>query len=1140
MATALPSLAIAFVAHSAEPAAQPTLAIAFVAHSAEAQANLSFSAVMILHPLEPDHINVNSVLIEYAVGGSIPCAMAGLPAAYLVFPDPKLNRAGILSVTSEAGPYPGSTIAGGSNLGRLLPVQSGEYTIGAEDAVLLVKESGLAGKATYVWRNDADGADTYRGVDDPRYWWGFHDGKWAALLSSKNTSAAYHRATNRVLLYAGNNITSVGKIGVGYRQPDDRYDDWTFPGNTNTEKTFAAGDHGLAAVELPEGRIMLVQRVDGNAGGPTYDFDVYHSEDGITITNVASSIVERYDASTAAVHATAAQIRLAVSGEYIRLCFATTANNLVTYVSQDRGMSWKRLVDSNALPSPFTMANSGDADDPVPFDLVGVNDRGDFILFYRTGTYQVARQIAHQDEDWTVPGVLTFALLDTTLYVKTISMVRCPTYVWIFVYGYDADGVSGGEHEWMMLRVPHGGYLSLGNEWQRQNRSEQDGAAAYPGRLKTIWGGSQFVFWGSAKDETTGTDTTKGSCWLMGQWSNRSVGARPPSDSFASYQAKDLMQIWWVCQQLEPSVGALTTWTKATVGTGVATASQEYMTLTGSAAADAVNYSFVFGADNGWGTVGIAVVYLWEVGLDAGDSTHTAPDVGLVLKASDGVNQWFVTIQHGPATTRLIDSVAASTVADLAIVVDNGSAQLTRFRLAVAVVSGTLTAQIAAFDYATGLWVTASGAITTAAAAGTSVKFGHLGQTQGTQMRSYWREAAVMLESSNDAAGQREMGFVNPDDLMDQVCSPASSVPYQISNGIEVAWGGSGAAVGDTFDIDVAFVFGVEGMMTDSPRLAWRSGGADPQVAQTLIFDAGAVNGTAKTWTHDSIVVVGTTDREIVVDYDNDPAFGSPTAGGTVSMDAFGTGGVALAVSAMTATRDQEIDIDTTEVRFTKGELASTPSRAYYVRVTSGSAVGKTWKITEHPVLGKLVCGDEQSLIAQGLSAGDNLVVFADRGALVYAATVQGERYMRLRMLDTDTATGDHRLGAIVPNMHHPLTVPLEWAHTDNEQPNVTMYRTQGAVQWGYEEGPPQRTIISRIVGDASQRDRDQLRYQLRLAGYEVRPIGLVMDSLRPVDSVMYGRIVSGSQLDNAGYFQDSSGVIRAAGDLSFTFTEEP
>ena len=159
---------------------------------------------------------------------------------------------------------------------------------------------------------------------------------------------------------------------------------------------------------------------------------------------------------------------------------------------------------------------------------------------------------------------------------------------------------------------------------------------------------------------------------------------------------------------------------------------------------------------------------------------------------------------------------------------------------------------------------------------------------------------------------------------------------------------------------------------------------------------------------------------------------------------------------------------------------------------------------------------------------------------MVYSAEAK-RRFMRLRFPNEQTADTNHRLGGIVAGTKHEITVPMEWSFDDNEQPNISRHRTRSAVSWAYVEGPPQRTIQGRLVGDVN-RFRMKLRNLIRqTTRYEFRPLGLVIDGDRLVDpeSVFYGRFVSGSSLDNAGWYKDSANVWRSAGDLSLKLEEE-
>jgi hypothetical protein len=145
---------------------------------------------------------------------------------------------------------------------------------------------------------------------------------------------------------------------------------------------------------------------------------------------------------------------------------------------------------------------------------------------------------------------------------------------------------------------------------------------------------------------------------------------------------------------------------------------------------------------------------------------------------------------------------------------------------------------------------------------------------------------------------------------------------------------------------------------------------------------------------------------------------------------------------------------------------------------------------------------------------------------------------MRIRLADTDTAEGYHQLGTIVAGVSIDVDVPMDWAHTDNEQPNVTSYRTKSGIAWAFQEGPSQRTIEGRVVGDA-ERWREKFRNMMRQIGYEGKACALVLNADQTPETLMLGRVKSGASLDQAGWYRDSFGIMRTAGDLSLTFVEE-
>jgi hypothetical protein len=166
------------------------------------------------------------------------------------------------------------------------------------------------------------------------------------------------------------------------------------------------------------------------------------------------------------------------------------------------------------------------------------------------------------------------------------------------------------------------------------------------------------------------------------------------------------------------------------------------------------------------------------------------------------------------------------------------------------------------------------------------------------------------------------------------------------------------------------------------------------------------------------------------------------------------------------------------------------------------------------------------------------VLIFAPHGVKRFAST-PSENYMRIRVADTDTAEGFHQIGTVLLGRALDVSVPLEWQHTDDEQPNVTQYRTKGGLAWAFTEGPPQRTIAARVVGDR-ERWRERFRGLMRQISYEQKPVALVLDAARANETLLLGRVRSGSTLDNAAFYVDSAGKTRPVGDLSLTFVEEP
>jgi len=419
------------------------------------------------------------------------------------------------------------------------------------------------------------------------------------------------------------------------------------------------------------------------------------------------------------------------------------------------------------------------------------------------------------------------------------------------------------------------------------------------------------------------------------------------------------------------------------------------------------------------------------------------------------------------------------------------------------------------------------------------VYFGQLDQNAvHPTIDSYWREVGVLKGDAKYADG----ASANPDALIGMV---ATLDPAYVAGGRSVVWGGSGGNKGDSYTAGLDYAHGAESIFHPSPRIYWEGA---TNGGQQIILDA----GEDKVWQVSDIALIGINSRFWVLDFDDDPGFLSATGTRYIYADMFVLTAKPEVVSFTGATMQwtqpasQEIIID--------GAL-----NGKTIAFTSGALNGKSYKVKKD--LGNnrvhLDTGGP-TLAALGLIAGDKFLVFGDMAISPVNEPDTLHRYLRLRPSTTTTPLlVPPRLGSVVIGTSMEIRVPLDWEQTDSEQPNITTYSSRSAVQWTYIEGPPQRTFVGRMVGDAL-RNREEFRSRLRwLAQYSHRPVVLVLDDSdyapdmpgvpivtapKGLGTAIYGRITSGSQQDDSAWYIDSANgvqVNRKAGDLSLVIVEE-
>lgn len=1043
-----------------------------------------------------------------AEGSDTGVCMAGLPEQYFVVPDPWIPE--LISATSEAGASPGVTVPGDDPQGRLVPVQSGTLSDLAVPVSYVLSASGGPETAEFVWVDTGTGGN-YKGKDDIRHFSGFHS-PFTTTPGSDNNAAVYAANFRRVLALGISGTT----LYVRYRDIDTtRYDDWTQTTYT-LRKAVEAGEHSLAACPLPDGGLLIAVRI-ASTSGPGSDFDIYRSDDGgLTWDLVSRQILFRFTTNVDAQHLDV-QIRMSIAGEFIRLCWVKDGGSDVeTVLSRDRGASWQAL---DTL-TPAASGIQGDADDVMPCDIVGIDDAGSFIASIALANGTIGYYQARGAGAWSL--VVSYGTVVTTL-VKAVALVRHP--LWIYAFEFASDGSASNVDYWTIRRVKPSDFAISARYQTIPGRTSiaPDGLQWNPCRMFSVWAGVSMFHYCARKSEGPGVTVANGTAWYSEQWTERPIGEYGPGTPLIRV-GQLWSSTWWVAGHGRPSTGAGTGWVQTTGGTGSDTVTQDNLEIVGAAPGDVLSYHNALGSGGTWYTLGGLIEFF--VRLDSGDSATSSENVALRAAASNAaltsVYDWSIRI--GPSAVTVFDNVSGTTKATVgSLSIDTGSTgayHLVRFWK----VGNAF--QIAVLNTGTGVWSTGGGTLATLGGVGFGAPtgtFGHLGQAQATQMRSWWREVRW---SSNGSAYNQDQAIpvAEGGDVSAMFGASASPAPYYIEHGLQVGWAGVGGGDGDEFTGEIAHAYPGEAVFLDSPRLAWRSTSI---AAQTLIFGM-PVNSRFR---HDAIAIFGCNNRQILVDYDDTSAFASPTTAETVDFTAYGSAADPIVVASTSGNT-----LTISDPPWIAGELVG-----FYVRVLSGGAAGKTFRISRHPADGSLQCDDEgTALSTQGLASSDTFVVFSTFTAFRYLNGAVNKRYMRLRTVDTDTAEGVHRIGTVIVGRKLPISVPLDWAFTDDEQPNVTQYRTKSGIAWAFAEGPSQRSITGRVVGDTS-RWRERFRGMFRAIAFEKRVAALVLSASSPGLTAICGRVSGGATLDNAAWLKSAvDGSIYTAGDLSLKFTEEP
>jgi len=1075
------------------------------------------------------------------------------PQAYLILQDPLwVGSDNVVSATSQAGRMAGPVDPDTGNGGAVVGFQDGTPSADTGfDYHLFAGAVGGSGGWLYRLISETTSAD-WKSMNALTTLW--RQQSWTSIGDPPTQKlyaqdVTYSQAYQRLV---GVWIHSDGTVRTERQDTGDIFGAWTsgtigmggFGANTGKET-------GLGVCELPDGSLLCLYQQEDSVTG-WLNINAFLSSDGAaTWSTVQTRILTR--TSSGSVGSSGGQYQVRSSGDWVRAVWCGTSVGIVGYtstaqktiVSPDRGASWSYLSTLTAYSWRALTGYAGSA----PTSLVGLGDAsGTFLFAYLTShAPTVSIAIAARDDDWEQVVALDWdcSSYATSAEVKGLAFVRDPDRIWLFAW------IEGTDKSEIIARIctdptdPENA-----DNWTTLGQiSGMGGVMRYgPHCFRGVWAGNRIVLSGGLQDpDVSGaTDPVVAGHWMLqsGSWDPRPwdyTNLDPVNNDYLVSGARLVEYQWQPCMG-DPAGGGgdsdgLTPWTRTTSGgTTTFTWSKNRVRMTTSDATGIGRYNLALGvpsAQDRWG--GGMRGFTWQFGLKSiatRAATGAAEDSGVRIKALDsgGVSGYDFSLRITPTAVALIDNFGGP--ATKVTVATTDFASDVELRITLKGTSLSMAWRLKSAGTLAQWTVYGPYTITNAALAAQELRVGILANpaTAGTSTIE-WFELTTSYETD---AGQRT-DVVKPTNLMG---TKLNRGPVLVANGVRVRWGGSGAYQADGFTGSIEFARGVKNWDLDSPRFFWES---TSLVEQDIVLAANP-DATASRWHINAWLLVGTVDRTCRLQFSNTnsvAAWLAPAVDVELSADLY----TDLTVAAIDGSsfRLQAATGQTFSPRRGEGQLC-------YVRfVAAGTATGATLQVKNdvHDNTWWQVA-DGVDLTSIGVTIGSKCVIYGDR--MLYLGTdFSRHQFARLVFPDLSgvassrgTYTGTHRLGSMVPGFWQRFTVPMEWTFTDNSQPNVTELRTKGGASWHYEEGPAQRVISGKCVGDVNQ-FRRALRDLLRkLHAYSVRPVGLLLDSQNVTpDTLLYGRVSSGSQMDEAAWYKDSEGEWRTAGDTDITITEE-
>ena len=1074
------------------------------------------------------------------------------PAQYLVFPDPVFTgSANVDSVTSEGGATPGRCVPATTNQGNAQAIGEGDPTSTAVDLDLYVVKTGTAtgiGSSTYsrdyaevLWRRDVtDGDTSWIGYDMPYIWRG-NDDPSSGASPGYGTSSCFSTKYQRVLLFR---VSTATTVGIYYRDADAAITSWTSTQVTGENFVTASHRAATAACELPDGSVLLgVVASDGRTTPVWYDVQLWRSTDGgLTWLKINDGVFNA--TSTSPLDSSGVYLKMAAAGNWARLILGRTGTGtgvtLDDFASPDGGLSWRKIGTVTATRHLSVTTTDWST---APLELVGIDAFGTFRLLRRKSSdvTKVESLFAAREDAF----VLDSAFDLTTTGAGEVKAVWFGTsqdrhFVWVASEVTNTWRVDGFYYPRGLAAVS-GAASSLGDLASHKNAVKY-----WPRQPSVVWAGHHFVFWSSLydPDDTADGNAENGtSVYVTGGWS-RAPLALALNDRVTDNATGQNVKPRWQAWMGRPTDNTGTVWTVTNSAASTVWLADNVEINSDAPHSGSVNYyEYSDGAvaDSGsWAdpeSTGTTFEFVAYVAAGA-DTSQDEAAVRVRTFHSGAANILDFSVRVSTTTVLLYDNVAAASVGSSTTNPPTDT-DGTEFRATIwydtAGAAWKINLKWKRLDTTVHTAWTTLGPFTLAGSGGHAaqlIRFGLQSTTSASEVKSHWKEVQVTTGSQattfyTSAWGQRS-DVVNPTEIRGARLSRYSML---LQTGMWVRWGGTAAVQADTYDYNVEYSYGTENLSVDSPRYVWRSGataaGGAATDANSIVF-AASTSHTGPKVRVEAIVLVGTEDRTATFAMNTSDSWGAPPV--SVSMNA----------NLLDGLRVVRVNGNVVQVSADSGYRLPYRGETIGKRVAiTVSGTTYTYRVRHQDERDVIVC--DTDAVDSSIAADSTVIVFGDR--MVHRFDEPQEyTYMRVTFASGTNYVGAHQLANVVPGFVVDLDPPLDWTHRDNEQPNNSSQRAVGGIRTDYVEGNPQRTLEGRIVGDA--KSDEPLRLVLRdflreVCDYSVRPIVLVVDDARATQTAVYGRMESGSQLDNAGWREDDDGVWRPVGDVPFLFVEE-